>query len=124
MAKYIVDTNILIYFLRGNKKYVTYLRNFDDRGDIYCSLLTKFEIYIGMRETEKKSTIEFLDAIDDIGINKEITMKAYEYYKEYNKINGLNIIDAFISATAYNSNLILLTTDTHFIMKDFEIYIL
>lgn len=57
MDKYIIDTNILIYFLRGNKKFVDYLRDFVDKGDIFCSLFTKFEIYIGMREQEKEATI-------------------------------------------------------------------
>ncbi len=118
MRNIIVDTDILIDFLRGRKKSQEYLlSNFED-SIIYCSVITVAEIYAGMKHHEKERTSELIDSLHIIPINREIAEKAGEY-KRSEKSQYLELDDCFIAASAFVKKAILATGNgKHYPMPD------
>ena len=56
MKNILVDTDILINFLRGNEKARDFFRSIVDESIICCSVITVAEIYAGMRSHEAEKT--------------------------------------------------------------------
>jgi len=55
MAKYLLDTTVIIDHLRGNKKVDSHLEEIGQRGDIAgCCCINIAETYAGMREKRKR----------------------------------------------------------------------
>ena len=54
MKNILIDTDILIDFLRGKEKAREFLLSVEEENTLYCSVITIAEIYAGMHEVEKK----------------------------------------------------------------------
>lgn len=122
-VKYILDSNILIDILKGKQESIALLKTLNEKGEIFCSAITKFEIYSGMSEEDKDKTLLLLDKIKHIDVNDDIAKKAGEYFKKYHRSYGIDVADSIISATA-NLHAFLLVTNNirHFPMSDIECY--
>ena len=99
MKKVLVDTDILINFLRGKKPAQNYLFSLLEDSTIYCSTITVAEIYAGMKEHEKEKTNELIDSLYILNVTHEIAEKAGEY-KRNEKRQSLELDDCLIAATA------------------------
>lgn len=120
MKNILIDTDILINFLRGDMKAKEFLSNMADDGTVYCSTITIAEIFAGMIEKERKQTEELLDSLNIINVNREIAEKAGSY-KNRIKAQNLELDDCIIAATALYKNAILATGNgKHYPMKDIE----
>lgn len=117
---YLLDSDIIIYYLKGNKYYIDLVSNLQERGGIFCSVLNKYEILSGMRKEEFETTINFLALIIHKDIDINIVEKAAEYRREY---NNLKPIDTLIAATAKIHGLIIVTGNVKdYPMMDVELY--
>lgn len=105
----LVDTNILIYFLKGNEKIKSI---FIEQIPI-ISFISELELlsFPGLNTTDTKLIRSFLSDIKVVDINKTIKEKAIQYRRD----NNVKLPDAIIAATAFYENIPLLTAD-----KDFE----
>ena len=121
MSESILDTNILIAFLRGDQNVVmevgSYLEDFDR---LSLSIITYYEILRGLRyiENEKKSRNfkELMDKSKVITLDREIIDKASGIYAEL-KRRGEMIEDAdiLIAATCLVNDMLLVTdNEEHF----------
>lgn len=118
---YIIDTDVLIDILR-DKSLSNSLDNFGNKGQIFCSVLTKTQIFAGIREKEKELTEKFLAKLLHIEVNYDIAKKAGEYLSKYSKSYDIDIADAVIAATAKEKGGIVITKNTkHYPMTDIEI---
>lgn len=109
MKNIVLDTNILINFLRGRETARDFL-----------SSITVAEIFVGMREHERKKTEELLDSFNLIEITKEIAEKAGNYK---NRIKGqtLELDDCLVAASAPSVGAILATENIkHYPMTDIK----
>lgn len=106
--KWLVDTNILIFLLQGNRKIADLLVG----KTIYISFITEIELLgvQGMSPAEQKIVREVITDCQKLGFN-EIINQATIRIKQKRKVK---IPDAIIAATAIENNLPLLTADTAF----------
>jgi len=105
---YLIDTNILLYILRGNPK----LRYLAQAELLAVSCVTEMEILgkFQIEETEKNIIAELLQqsaVIDITHTIKQITIQLKQKYR-------LKLPDAIIAATAIQQNLALITADKGF----------
>ncbi len=117
MAKILLDTSIIIDFLRRKDKGKTLLFSLSKNDDsLYISIITHTELYAGKSIWENQKAQEELEAlfsgIDMLPLETEISKKAGEIKAKYN----LNLLDAIIAATAITHNLSLATLN----LKDFQ----
>jgi len=124
MAKYLLDTTIIIDHLRGNKKVNSRLEKIGQRGDIAgCCCVNIAETYAGMREKEKEKTDRFIESLYYFEVTKEIARLAGELRQKYVKRGKtLAATDVIIAATAITYGLTLLTKNVkHYPFPELEI---
>jgi predicted nucleic acid-binding protein len=106
--KYLLDSNIILYILSGNKTLADhlYLKN------LYASVISEIEL-LGFKKlslTEEKNIRAFLSEFRIIYIDDAIKNEAISLRKQY----GLKLPDCIIAATAISLNLPLITADKQF----------
>lgn len=124
MRGILLDTSIIIDFLRQEDKSGTALYAFSEKGyELYASIVTHTELYSGTGVWEKPTAKLELETIFT-GIN--LVPLTEEISKEAGKIKasfGTDLIDAIIAATAFNKGLTLATLNKKHFQKvpDLEI---
>jgi predicted nucleic acid-binding protein len=120
MNKVLIDTDILINFLRGKKKEKDFLFSLSEDATIYCSAITVAEIYAGMKEHERALTINLIDGLNIVDVTRDIAEKAGDY-KSKIKTHALELDDCLIAASAFMKQALLATGNAkHYPMKDIE----
>ena len=119
---YLVDTDVLIWALRGNKSFEDLLQNLKDKGSLSISTVTIAEIYKNIFPSEIVKTEKVLSELQTWDVTEEIAKQAGLYWQEYIKrLKNLSLIDCFIASTANVNNLTLVSLNTkHFPMKDIK----
>lgn len=124
MSDYLLDTNILILYLRKTEGYYELLDTLAKDDTLFISAITRLEIIRGMYERERNDTLDLLDSLETIDITIEIADSAGELIRSW-RTRGvvLEDADAIIAATALNSGLALVTTNAkHFPMPDLVVH--
>ena len=119
---YLIDTDIIIWVLRGNKKYEGFLQNLKDKSALSISTVTIAEIYKNIFPSEIVKTENVLNELQTWDVTAEIAKQAGLYHQEYIKqLKNLSLMDCFIASTASVNSLILVSLNTkHFPMKDIK----
>lgn len=117
MADYLLDTNVIIDYLRGDARKTEKLLELVNRGDLlYSCEIIVAEIFSGMRDGEQTVTETFMNSLHYLPVEESTARKAGSYRRIYNaKGHHLTIADTLIAALAINKNLTLLTDN----LKDF-----
>lgn len=107
-TKLLLDTNIALYFLGGDKILADLL----DQREIYLSVITEMEMlgYPSISEVEKKRIKTFMLDCKVIDLNPAIKDLAIELRRQYN----LKLPDAIIAATALDLYIPLVSADSVF----------
>jgi len=110
MTKYLLDSDIIIWHLRGRKEVTEMLRDLQRFGLPGCSALSVLEVQLGVKKGEEEKTDRFLKSLKVFDVNSEIAGKAAHLIHE-SKARGitLDIPDAVIASTCILHNLILVT---------------
>jgi len=106
--RYLLDTNIVLYILGGNKTIAEYLH----LKSLYISVITEIELlgYKDLTSQQEKQIRSFLSQFRIIYIDDAIKAEAIILRKQY----GLKIPDCIIAATAISLGLPLITADKQF----------
>lgn len=117
---YLLDTDILIWVLRGREEIVNKVSLLKDNNEMAISVISIAEIYKNIFPSELPATQSFLNAHTIISVDKEIAEIAGLYWQQYSKqIQKLSLMDCFIAATAKNNKATLMTLNIrHFPMSD------
>ncbi len=120
---YLIDTDILIWVLRGNKKYEEFLQNLKDKEALSISAVTIAEIYKNIFPSEIMKTENVLNQLQTWDITSAIAKQAGFYWQQYaKKLKNLSLTDCLIAATANVNNVTLVSLNIrHFPMKDISI---
>lgn len=120
---YLVDTNVIIWVLRGNKQYVEVIERVEDKDQLSLSTMTIAEIYKNVFPSEMGKTDEILNQFQVWDITVSIAKQGGLYWQQYGKrFKKLHLVDCLIAATAREHNLTLLTLNTrHFPMSDIKV---
>ncbi|WP_457602658.1 PIN domain-containing protein [Nitratifractor sp.] len=121
---YLVDTDVMIWYLRGNEKARKLLHSID----FYISAVTYMELLQGMRnKQELKRFQKMINTwnIKVVYIDEEISAKALFYMEEYFLSHSMELADSLIGATCTRHGLTLITAnDKHYrTLKDLDIEI-
>lgn len=118
MRTVLVDTDVLIDFLRGKEKAREFIVSLAGDTDIICSAITVAEIHAGMKEQERIKTQELLDSLTIIDVTREIAEKAGAYRRTI-RSHALELDDCMIAASAYLKRATLATGNAkHYPMSD------
>ena len=121
MKKVLVDTDVLIEFLRGNPKAKEFLSTLIRDSDIFCSVITVAEIGSGIRAGEEERTRELLDSLEVLDITRSVAEKAGDY-KRTIRSHALELDDCLVAATAAAAGAALATGNAkHYPMRDIEV---
>lgn len=119
---YVIDTDIIIWVLRGNKIYEDFLQNLKNKGPLSISTITIAEIYKNIFPSEIVKTEHVLSELEMWDVTPSIAKIAGFYWQEYSKkLKNLNLTDCLIAATANVNHATLVSLNTkHFPMKDIQ----
>ena len=109
--KYLLDSNIIIYYLNGEKGIYDFIEKHKAISAI--SLITYYEVLnYNFSKEEEKLVKDFLDEFKVLSVSKNIINKALEN----RKIKKIKMADNFILATAQTFGLDIVTRN----IKDFS----
>jgi hypothetical protein len=114
----LLDTDVLIDFLRGYPRAIQFFESIRDRPLI--SALTVAELYAGVRDGRERETLEILlQGIEIIYVTEAIAARGGLLRREFGKTQGVGIIDAIIAATVESARATLITLNRkHFPMLE------
>ena len=102
----LVDTDILIDFLRGHEQAVSFVNRESDR--IILSSIVVAELYAGVRGGEgdaEQTTLErFLSLFRVVHVTAAIARLGGLYRRDHGKSHGISLADAVVAATATLEN--------------------
>jgi tRNA(fMet)-specific endonuclease VapC len=120
MKNVVVDTDILISFLRGRKEAQSFLRSILEESIMYCSAITVAEIFAGMKEHEREKTAALIDGLNIVDVSRDIAEKAGQYKRD-EKRQALELDDCLVAATAFLYKAVLATGNKkHYPMNDIQ----
>ncbi len=110
MARYLLDSDVIIWCLRGRRDTVLLVEELQRESVPYCSALSVIEVELGMKKGEEKATRGFLDALRVEPVDKNVARLAATYMREYRRKGMmLDLVDASIAATCVTRGLLLVT---------------
>lgn len=114
----IVDTNVLIDALRGNRHAWELISTSRRAGAVHASEVTRVELLTGMRRSEEQSTRQLLDLFTWHPVDEGVATVAGELGRHWQSRNsGIDLADFVVAATAIRLRADLKTRNTkHFPM--------
>ena len=98
----LLDTEVLVEYLRGRKEAVEYLEGL--ASDLYVSVISIAELFAGVRgDKEERSLRQFLLAFDAVPVTEKVARVRGLYRRDYGPSHGTGLADALIAATALES---------------------
>lgn len=112
----LIDSNILIDYLRGRHVAINYLRSLPVNFNV--SVVNVAELYAGVREGAERTQLDaFVRAFVTLPIDSDIAVVGGLYRRDFGRTHGTGLHDALIAATATVHNLTLVTLNQrHFPM--------
>ena len=114
MPKYLIDTSIIIDYLRGHKATVGLIEKLlSNNNQFYISVLTQAELYSGKssrQHASRQALAGLIVSFKKIPIDEITAIESGYLKRDY----GITLFDAIIAATAINNRMILLTRDRDF----------
>jgi predicted nucleic acid-binding protein len=122
---YLIDTDVLIWYLRGNQKAYKII---EEQNGFFISVVSYMELVQGMHNKREltllRKTMRNWNA-KIIYLDEDISSKAMFYVEQHFLSHSIMIADALIGATAASAGLKLLTANVkHYkILKNLELEI-
>ena len=118
MERSIIDTDVIIDYLRGNRKAVQFLKSFE--GELCVSAITTAELYSGIKSDEEEKDLNyFLSLFTVYPVNNEIAKFGGSLRNKWHQSHGMGLADALIAATAEMNDMKLISLNRkHFGMLE------
>jgi predicted nucleic acid-binding protein len=96
-----VDSDVLIWHLRGERKALRFLQSLRDSEEIelWTGAMQRAEIVFFMKPEEETATLLFLSQFKTASIDQRIVDAAATLYRRWQPSHGLDINDAILAAT-------------------------
>lgn len=124
MADFLLDSDVVIWHLRGRPAVVELVLSLVRRGRIGLSAISRAEVLLGMRESERDLTLPFLDSCDTLPVTAATADRAGEMIRGF-RTQGvtLSLPDALIGATALMAAIPLYTCNPrHYPAPDLDLH--
>jgi predicted nucleic acid-binding protein len=104
----LVDTDVLIDYLRGLPAAVSFLEDLTE--PLLISSMTVAELYAGVREGEERQILDlFIQAFEVVPVDDEIAIQGGLFRRDYRASHGTGLADALLAATAERRRLQFVT---------------
>lgn len=112
----LIDTDVLVEYLRGRSEAVEYLEGLT--SDLYISVISMAELFAGVRgDEEEKSLKQLLLAFVALPVTEKTARLGGLYRRDYGGSHGTGLADALIAATSEENGADLVTFNSrHFPM--------
>lgn len=120
---YLLDTDILIWVLRGNTKIIEKISQLKDKAPLSISVISIAEIYKNIFPSEIIPTEDYFAQHIQFTADQKVARIAGFYWQQYSKnLKNLSLTDCLIAATAsvHETTLVSLNSK-HFPMKDIKV---
>jgi len=119
---HLLDTDVLIWVLRGKKDIVGKVSELKNKSPLGISVISTAEIYKNIFSSELTVTEDYLEQHIIFDVDQKIAKTAGLYWQQYAKqLKNLSLTDCLIAGTANVNSLILVSLNTkHFPMKDIQ----
>jgi predicted nucleic acid-binding protein len=108
MSLMLIDTDVLIDFLRGLEQAKNFVAGLPEQ--VFVSAITVAELHVGVRNGKERANLtEFLDTLEAITLDAELAAEGGLIRRDYGKSHGVGLNDALIAATALKNRLQLVT---------------
>ena len=96
-----VDSDVLIWHLRGEQKALRFLQHLrGSKGyELWTGVMQRAEIVFFMKPKEERATLLFLSQFKTTPIDQRIVEAAAALYRQWQPNHGLDIHDAILAAT-------------------------
>ena len=95
----LLDTDVLIDFLRGHEKAIAFVKEFFSR--VILSPIVIAELYAGVKGDAERTVLDnFVSLFRVVPVNAEIAKIGGLYRRDYGKSHGVGLADAILAATA------------------------
>lgn len=105
----LLDTDIIIWFLRGKEEYVGQIEMLVTENRLFVSPISVTEIYAGAKKNEERNIQTFFDMLQIITIKNNEAKTAGLFIQKYRKSHSVELADALIAVTAKENELLLWT---------------
>ena len=116
-----VDSDILIWHLRGETRAARLLRSLSGEPDaeLWTGALQRAEVVFFMRSKEEAGTRAFLSRFKTEAVTQAIVDRAAAFYRRWHPSHGIDINDAILAATvAATGGKIITRNLKHYPMPD------
>lgn len=97
-GRLLIDTDVLIEYLRGRPKAVEYVEGLT--ADLHLSVISVAELFAGVKgDEEEKSLKQLLLAFVILPVTEKTARLGGLYRRDYGKSHGTGLADALIAAT-------------------------
>lgn len=120
---YLLDTDILIWVLRGKKEIIDKVLNLKEKSELGISVISVAEIYKNIFPEELTTTEDYLEQHIIFEVDQKIAKIAGLYWQQYSKqLKNLSLMDCLVAGTANINNASLISLNIkHFPMKDIQV---
>lgn len=101
-----LDSDILIWHLRGEQKALNLMRKLrdEDKYELWTGALQRAEILFFMRPNEEELTMLFLSQIKTASVDQQVIDTAADIYRQWNPSHGIDVNDAILAATVMHTS--------------------
>lgn len=107
-GRLLLDTDVLVEYLRGRQEAAEYLESLT--SDLYISVISVAELFAGVKgDKEERSLEQFLLVFTALPVTEKVARLGGLYRREYRPSHGTGLADALIAATAEENSFGLVT---------------
>jgi len=120
VPKYLLDSDVIIEWLRGNQAVVEWLAARDAAGDFLAwTPVSIAEVYAGVRPREEFIIADLQRVLHCVEIDERVGRKAGSYRLVFGRSHGVEIADALLAAAGHLNGLTLCSRNLrHYPMRD------
>jgi len=120
VAKYLLDSDVVIDWLRRDQHVVGWVKGRDAAGDFLAwTPVSVAEVHAGLRAREEFVISDLLRVLHCLPLDIRVGRKAGRYVQEFRRSHGVELADALVAAAAHVHGLVLCTRNVrHYPMRD------
>lgn len=120
MSNFLIDSDIVIWYLKGRGQELKLLEDLSNQGDLSISVVTLTEVRAGLRKNVDETLMQLKTVFEPVFLNIQMAELAGSFRQRY----SLSIADMLIAATAIVSGSFLVTYNRkHFPMPQVRLYL-
>ena len=102
---FLIDSDVLIWHLRGNQSVVKHVQTLAGRGELLVCAVSRAEVLLGMRQGEEATTFRLLNSLRTVAVDDDVAdLAAASVREQREKGVTIHLPDALIGAAAMVSN--------------------